>query len=347
MAEIDPEVVAGDDGPAPSSPTAKAATLQQVCLIGGGLILLAILLAYLLLLVWSINVPASPSEPIATACWWKTPLCLPMTLDVKLFLVVLVMGGLGSFIHTATSFGDFVGNQRLTSNWLWWYILRPFVGSALAAILYLAVRGGFMTAGMSGGNSAGGSDVNLYGIAAMAGLVGMFAKQATDKLGEVFDTFFKTSPGVGDASRKDSLYEPEPILTGVCPDHLSCRTQTLKLLLSGSGFTSASIVRINGANRDTELRQNSTLSATLLPADVAQPRNLAVTVFNPAPGGGISAPQQVVVSEIEAAVFARSTVAGQVDAATINPLDSDGCGADVAVPTLDVALPPATGGVAS
>jgi hypothetical protein len=34
--------------------------------------------------------------------------------------------------------------------------------------------------------------VNPYGMVALAGLVGMFTKQATDKLSEVFSTLFKT-----------------------------------------------------------------------------------------------------------------------------------------------------------
>ena len=34
--------------------------------------------------------------------------------------------------------------------------------------------------------------MNLYGLTAISGLVGMFSKQATTKLSEVFTTLFKT-----------------------------------------------------------------------------------------------------------------------------------------------------------
>jgi hypothetical protein len=40
------------------------------------------------------------------------------------------------------------------------------------------------------GGTAG--DLSPYGVAAVAGLAGLFSKQATDKLREVFETLFKT-----------------------------------------------------------------------------------------------------------------------------------------------------------
>jgi hypothetical protein len=44
----------------------------------------------------------------------------------------------------------------------------------------------------------------VYGIAAISGLVGLFSKQATDKLREVFDTAFRVNKG-GDSERADNL----------------------------------------------------------------------------------------------------------------------------------------------
>ena len=41
-----------------------------------------------------------------------------------------------------------------------------------------------------------------FGIAGLSGLVGMFSKQAIDKLREVFETLFKTTE---DDKRKDKL----------------------------------------------------------------------------------------------------------------------------------------------
>jgi hypothetical protein len=105
--------------------------------------------------------------------------------EVDLLLLVLICGALGSFAHGARSFVDFVGNRTLRASWSAWYLLYPLIGATLALIFYLAVRGGFMT-------TNAGKDVNLYGLTAISGLVGMFSKQATTKLSEVFSTMFKT-----------------------------------------------------------------------------------------------------------------------------------------------------------
>jgi len=116
--------------------------------------------------------------------------------DLWLLIVVLTVGALGSFIHTATSFADYVGNMRAQRSWVVWFMLRPFIGSALALILYLTLRGGLL------GSTSDAQSLNVYGFAAIAALSGMFSKQATDKLREVFDTLFRTS---GDAARGDKL----------------------------------------------------------------------------------------------------------------------------------------------
>lgn len=124
---------------------------------------------------------------------------------------MILIGALGSFIHAATSFATYVGNESLKESWMWWYVLRPFMGMALALIFYFVLRGGML----SGGAKA--EDISLFGIAAVAGLVGMFSKQATDKLEDVFDNLFKTSAGKGDEQRKDSLSEMVPVTEVMIP----------------------------------------------------------------------------------------------------------------------------------
>ena len=86
----------------------------------------------------------------------------------------------------------------------WWYVLRFLIGAALALILYFALRGGLI------GTDGTSTDVNPYGVAALSALAGLFSKQATDKLSEVFDTFFQTRQGYGDDRRTDTLEFPVP-----------------------------------------------------------------------------------------------------------------------------------------
>ncbi|HVO89818.1 MAG TPA: hypothetical protein VMV45_14850, partial [Casimicrobiaceae bacterium] len=128
------------------------------------------------------------------------------SLDVRLILLVLCAGALGSFIHAGTSFVDYIGNRAFVRSWLWWYLLRPFIGAVLALLIYFVIRGGFVTGtGLPAEAASAASFINPFGIAALAGLSGLFSKQATDKLNEVFSTLFRAAPGEGDTKRADKL----------------------------------------------------------------------------------------------------------------------------------------------
>ena len=263
----------------------------QVRALGIGLVLLAIGLAYLVACVWPASFgPDTAGSKAVTIAFIGTTGTLATTADVQLLLLVMVAGALGSFLHTATSFADFVGNEKLARSWLWWYLLKPFVGMGLAVIFYLVIRGGFLSAGAEAGK------VNIYGIAALAGLTGMFSKQATDKLGEVFTTLFQTKPGEGDDARKGGLANDVPVLTDLVPARLEPRSAQLSVELKGSHFARSAVVRVNGTARETVFNNSNSLSAQLVPGDVSADGVLSVVVFNPAPGGGTSAPLKMTVA---------------------------------------------------
>jgi hypothetical protein len=123
----------------------------------------------------------------------------------RMMLITILMGVIGAMVHTMTSFADFVGNRRLVWSWLPWYFLRPLIGSGLALFFYIGFRAGLLTT-----SSGGATDFNPFGVAALGGLAGMFSKQATDKLNEVFSTMFKTSGTTGDAKRSGKLGSNAP-----------------------------------------------------------------------------------------------------------------------------------------
>ncbi len=135
----------------------------------------------------------------ATARW--SPFGLgewSLTADTAMLLAVVVCSALGSFVHAATSFATYVGNRRLYASWLWWYLLRAGIGVALALLVYLLLRGGLFA------GSSGAGATNPYGFSGIAGLCGLFSKQATDKLREICDTLLSTT-GDGDRDRRDGL----------------------------------------------------------------------------------------------------------------------------------------------
>jgi hypothetical protein len=229
--------------------------------------------------------------------------------DAALLVLVVITGAFGSYVHAATSFADYVGNRRLATSWMWWYLLRIFIGVALAVIFYLAIRGGFLAA------QADAASVNPYGIAALAGLVGMFSKHATDKLEELFTDLFRVEQGKGDAERKDKLLPAmPPQLESIEPARLR-RGEDASLTLRGQGFVGESVVRVTRiddgptkavvATRGTVTE--TTIELTIAARELQEPGQLKITVVNPNDAGGPSNPMLVDVEDIEPTAAQPST----------------------------------------
>jgi len=245
---------------------------------------------YLLVTLWPAVEAAKKGEDGTLTWFWNS---WTVTADTTLLLLVAIVSALGSYVHVTVSFSDFAGNRQLVTSWMWWYVLRVFVGSSLAVLFYFAIRGGFFSSTSDTGQ------VNVYGIAALSGLVGLFSKQATDKLREIFDTAFRTQEGYGDDVRSDSMdAPPPPTLEGSEPAQIG--HGELEIVLVGTGFTKDSIVRvtqIGGTDepRFVELVSPTQLKVTLLERDIEAPGVLTFTVVNPDPGGGSSKPLRVEV----------------------------------------------------
>lgn len=99
-----------------------------------------------------------------------------------------------------------------------------------------------------------------------------------------FDNFVRTNLATGSVN-------PVPALTGISPTSATAGESGLILTLNGSGFVAGSEVRWNGVARNTTLVSSSILEADIPAGDLAAEGSATVTVFNPAPGGGLSAGQ--------------------------------------------------------
>jgi hypothetical protein len=171
----------------PSQPTGKDQPMRPIAVILLGIyyLVISILLIYLLVTIWpTSDVEYYEGSIQKISIFWGL-FNFSISKEVLLILIVIIAGGLGSFIHGATSLVSYIGNRKIVKSWAWWYILRPFIGSALALIFYFVIRGGFFSI------SAGVEAISHFGIAATAGLVGMFSKEAIDKLRELFVTLFR------------------------------------------------------------------------------------------------------------------------------------------------------------
>ncbi len=286
---------------------------RQGLALGVYYILLAIALAYMLFMIWPPVPWPDPSvhrEAISKAladCNYPTPTptptpsdspspivnqqkpaaiampinfffkkCVMTSFDERLLLLVIVAGILGSFIHGATSLADYIGNDAFNRRWTWFYLLRPVIGMALALVFYFVIRGGFLT------TNVGATDINPYGIAALAGLVGMFSKQATDKLSEVFSTLFKSGSGEGDEKRKDSLApKPTTITVQIDQPEVTAGGPAFELNVTGTGFVDGSVIHLNDSPQPTTFGSATALSAAVTADTIATPGVFKLTVVNP------------------------------------------------------------------
>lgn len=267
-----------DPGPPPDDGLISSG--WEIFLIGVILLAVCATLVAAFLQAWA----AAPSagEPLTVIDRW---LGITPSAESRLVLLALLAGGLGAMIHVATSFAVFVGNRTLRSSWIWWYVLRLPIGMSLALIFYFLLRAGLVT-----GNNNG---LNDFGVVAVSALVGMFSKQATDKLRQIFDTIFNTD---ADKERRDkanagqdaSAAAEPPQLRHLKPEKISVGATGQRVSATGSNFAEGSIVKIGGKDRPTSRQSSSSLTFELLPEDTATAGPLSVTVQNPDPESGSS-----------------------------------------------------------
>jgi hypothetical protein len=124
--------------------------------------------------------------------------------EVRLLLIVILAGALGSLVHTVRSVYWYVGNRKLKWSWLAKYLLQPFAGSALAMIFYVVVRGGFFSPQTTF------ESTSPFGFAALAALVGLFSEQAVLKLKTVAETVLERPAPGANASPQDEDSEGSP-----------------------------------------------------------------------------------------------------------------------------------------
>lgn len=202
------------------------------------------------------------------------------SLETRLLLLVLLAGAIGSYVHAASSFVDYLGNRTFISSWVWWYLLRPFIGMMLALLFYFVFRGGFVTAGVNQGGDAAVSFINPFGVAALAGLVGMFSKVAADKLNELFTTLFKPASGQGDAKRGDKLTANlSPAISAVTPSAGPTAGGT-PVTITGTGFMEGAKVTFGNMAATAVVISSPTSLTAVTPAHTGGVVDVVVTNTN-------------------------------------------------------------------
>jgi YVTN family beta-propeller protein len=100
------------------------------------------------------------------------------------------------------------------------------------------------------------------------------------------------SDTVGDAtsgiSPAVSVTNPAPRVASLNPTQSYAGLPGFTMTVNGSNLVLGSVVQWNGGNRSTMFLSSSQVTAQISAADIATAGTAAVTIFNPAPGGGTS-----------------------------------------------------------
>jgi hypothetical protein len=109
-------------------------------------------------------------------------------------------------------------------------------------------------------------------------------------------TVFSPPPGGGTSNAITfAVANPVPAIARLAPDRVTGGNGAIELTVEGSGFLPSSIARWNGEDRPTRFISPQALTVRVEAADLAAAATVPVSVFNGPPGGGSSAPAELVV----------------------------------------------------
>lgn len=253
----------------------KKSNNLKVTLFTAGFMLVTFLLIFLLIKFW----PAGAANNISNSIR-LFGIQLKVSYEKQLIIAIFITGAIGGLIHSMTSFVEYVCNKRFKDNWTIWYLMRPFIGMLLALVFYFVVRAGFFTQDFKPGN------INEIGFLAIAALAGMFSKQATDKLKEVFDNLFQVSNKV---ERKDPLEHEVPEIDRIEPEKFPETQKAVSFEIKGRHFVEDSMVMINGNPIASQFISGQKLTCRYqITSEDLEQGALQVNVKNPAMQGGNS-----------------------------------------------------------
>jgi uncharacterized delta-60 repeat protein len=119
-----------------------------------------------------------------------------------------------------------------------------------------------------------------------------------------------------------TINNPRPTVTSISPASATAGGAAFTLTVNGSGFITSSVVNWNGSTRPTTFSSSHQLTAAISAEDIATAGTIRVTVTNPGPGGGTSAPKTFTVNNPVPAISSISpssaTAGGPAFTLTVN-----------------------------
>jgi photosystem II stability/assembly factor-like uncharacterized protein len=90
---------------------------------------------------------------------------------------------------------------------------------------------------------------------------------------------------------------PVPTITSIYPTTIIAGSLPFMMIVNGANFAPAAVLNFNGVAKSTTLDSSQSLFATISTADISTAGTVQVTVSNPKPGGGPSAPVPFIIAQ--------------------------------------------------
>ena len=105
-------------------------------------------------------------------------------------LIMFFSGAIGSSLFNIRAYLKHACELKdVDSIWIVFYLFRPLLGAVLGLLFYFVLRGGFLLITMNESPVAF-DNLNIWSLAALGGLIGLFAKNAINRMRELTDTLF-------------------------------------------------------------------------------------------------------------------------------------------------------------
>ena len=158
----------------------------KLLLLGYYLLIIPVVLVFFIIDFWPIKDSAN--------AWLGSTLILNISIafHLRMLLLILMAGALGSYIHVATSFSYHIAKRDFEPHWYWWYWMRLPIGAALALVAIMIIDGGvFVT-------PYGSSDTVPSTAIGLAALIGLFSRHLLEKFRDIFDVILHPREKRGD-----------------------------------------------------------------------------------------------------------------------------------------------------
>ena len=119
---------------------------------------------------------------------------------------------------------------------------------------------------------------------------------------------------------------PVPVLNSIYPTTVIAGSLPFSISANGSNFAPTAVLSFNGVPKATTISNSQNVSAMISTADISSAATVQVTVTNPTPGGGPSAPQPFVITQPTVVPTITSVSPSSIPASTPTTITITGTG---------------------